>query len=58
VTWAAIRSGFEAWGSRIAVLEATSMGDPLYQSIGFTEIGSVAILTRIAASPGDPGATR
>ena len=58
VTWAAIRSGFEAWGSRIAVLEATPMGVPLYQSMGFTEIGSVAVLTRAAASPGDPDATR
>jgi GNAT superfamily N-acetyltransferase len=58
VTWAAIRSGFEAWGSRIAVLEATTMGVPLYQSMGFTEIGSVAVLTRAAANPGDPGATR
>jgi GNAT superfamily N-acetyltransferase len=58
VTWAAIRSGFEAWGSRIAVLEATPMGVPLYESMGFTEIGSVAILTRTAASPAGRAATR
>jgi GNAT superfamily N-acetyltransferase len=58
VTWAVIRAGFEAWGSRIAVLEATTMGVPLYQSMGFTEIGSVAILTRTAASPAGRAATR
>jgi len=57
VTWAAIRSGFEAWGSRIAVLEATPMGVPLYLSMGFSEIGSVAILTRTAASRVDRAAT-
>jgi GNAT superfamily N-acetyltransferase len=58
VTWAVIRAGVEAWRSRIAVLEATPMGLPVYQRMGFTDIGSVAVLTRTAASPADPGATR
>jgi len=35
VTWAAIESGREAWGSEIAILQSSEMGLPVYTSMGF-----------------------
>jgi GNAT superfamily N-acetyltransferase len=38
VTWAAIEAGRSTWGSRIAVLQSSEMGLPVYASMGFVEV--------------------
>ena len=65
-TAAVIRAGAAAWGSTIATLESTAMGQSVYRSIGFRAVGSVVVYTRPRATgisppgadPASPAATR
>ena len=57
-TWAAIRAAAEAWGSTIAVLEATEMGVPLYAGMGFSQVGAITVFSRPVDAPASPAATR
>jgi GNAT superfamily N-acetyltransferase len=38
VTWAAIDAGRTAWRSKIAILQSSELGVPVYRSMGFEEI--------------------
>ncbi len=38
VTWAAIEAGRAAWDSRIAILQSSEMGRPLYELMGFVVV--------------------
>jgi GNAT superfamily N-acetyltransferase len=37
LTWAAVAAG-RAWGSAVAVLQASEMGEPVYRAMGFVEV--------------------
>lgn len=45
-TWAAIEAGRSIWGSEVAVLQSTTMGFPLYRSMGFETVGTLRIWRR------------
>jgi ribosomal protein S18 acetylase RimI-like enzyme len=46
VTWAAIVAGRSAWGSTLAVLQSSEMGRPLYESMGFVQVGALVEYAR------------
>jgi len=41
VTWAVIAAGQAAWGSEIAILQSSTMGFPVYRSMGFEQVGAL-----------------
>jgi GNAT superfamily N-acetyltransferase len=43
VTWAAIEAGQRSWGSRIAILQSSVMGLPVYASMGFETLGEIRL---------------
>lgn len=38
-TWAAIRAGAEAWSATTAILQSSSIGESVYEAMGFRQIG-------------------
>jgi ribosomal protein S18 acetylase RimI-like enzyme len=46
VTRAVIDAGVDAWQSRMAILQSSEMGRPLYRSMGFEEIGTITTFSR------------
>ncbi|HYX11827.1 MAG TPA: GNAT family N-acetyltransferase [Candidatus Acidoferrum sp.] len=50
VTRAVIDAGVDAWQSRMAILQSSEMGRPLYRSMGFEEIGTITTFSRPAES--------
>ena len=54
----AIHAVAEASPARVAVLEATEMGVPLYAAMGFTTAGAVTVFSPADDAPASPAATR
>lgn len=51
VTWAAIEAARRTWNVRIAILQSSEMGLPVYRSMGFAEVSRYSVYLRPQAVP-------
>lgn len=51
VTWAAILAGAQAWGDRVAILQSSEPGEPVYRSMGFEAVTRYVYLERPGPGP-------